>query len=380
MNNHIQTPAFIISETQLLANLRLLEQIKQQSGCKVLYAIKALPLQHVLDIAKPFVDGFAVSSLYEANLAHDILDGNGDIHLTTPALVASELYELTALCSHINFNSLSHHHRYATIVETQASIGLRVNPKLSFLKDSRFDPCRHYSKLGVDIDTLWHSNQIEQINGLHFHTVFSATNYTPLIKIIEKLRHYFGHALGKLAWLNFGGGYLFHSIAQHQPFIDLVKQLRHDLNVDIYIEPGNHVVGNIAVLVASVIDCFESDGKQIAVLDTSVNHLPEVFEYQQTPDIYEHTLNGQHRSILVGGTCLAGDIFGEYRFNYPLKIGDKITFKNTGAYTLVKAHRFNGHNLPSIYLEQANSSLTLIKQYHYSDYQQQWQATPSPQC
>ncbi len=372
---NIKTPAFIIDEAQLIANLMQLAEIRDQSGCKVLYAMKALPCSRVLEIAKPFVNGFAVSSLFEAQLAQEILGDNGEIHLTTPALITEELYELTTLCSHINFNSLTHHERYSPIVQTQTSMGLRVNPKLPFLKDDRFNPCRRHSKLGIDIDMLWKSNclESEQISGLHFHTVFSATDFTPLIQTIEKLRDYFGTRLEKLHWLNFGGGYLFHSISDCQPFIDLVIQLRRELNVEIYIEIGNGIIGNAAKMAASVIDIFESDGKTVAILDTSINHNPEVFEYQRSPDILEQDIKGDHSFILAGGTCLAGDIFGEYRFKHPLQLGDKITFSNVGAYTLIKANRFNGHNLPNFYFQPKEGEVKLLKSYTYQNYQQQWQ-------
>ncbi len=373
----MKTPAFILDETKLLTNLNILADIRKKSGCKVLYAMKALPCSRVLEIAKPFVDGFAVSSLFEAQLAQEILNGQGEVHLTTPALIADELYELTTLCTHINFNSLTHHNRYAPIVETQAKMGLRVNPKLSFLTDERYNPCRQNSKLGIDIDTLWQSNclELEQVSGLHFHTVFSATDFTPLLQTIDKLRRYFGNQLEKLQWLNFGGGYLFHSISDYQPFIDLVIELRRELKVEIYIELGKGIVGNAASIVASVIDVFESDGKTVAILDTSVNHNPEVFEYQRSPTVLEHDPKGRYNFILAGGTCLAGDIFGEYRFKQPLELGDKITFENVGAYTLIKAHRFNGHNFPDVYLQHANEKLELLKQYTYQDYQQQWSMT-----
>ncbi|MDD5214623.1 MAG: carboxynorspermidine decarboxylase [Methylococcales bacterium] len=368
----LKTPAFVLNETQLLENLTTLASISKQSGCKILYAMKALPSAKVLEIAKPFVDGFAVSSLFEATLAREILAGEGEVHLTTPALIAEELYELATLCSHINFNSLTQHNRYAAAVENETSVGLRVNPKLSFVSDDRFNPCRRYSKLGIDIDALWHSNQIEQVSGLHFHTVFSATDFKPLIQTVEKLRSYFGQSLKKLKWINFGGGYLFHSIQDHQPFIDLVIDLRRELGVECYLEIGNGVVGNAAQMIASVIDVFESDGKTIAILDTSINHNPEVFEYQRSPTVLQHHENGRFNVILAGGTCLAGDVFGEYRFQHPLQIGDKITFENVGAYTLIKANRFNGHNFPSIYVQRTSGELELVKNYNYQDYQQQW--------
>ena len=224
-----------------------------------------------------------------------------------------------------------------------------------------------------DIDDLWQSSCLDQIKGLHIHNVFSATDFTPLIKTIEKLRSYFGKNLAQLDWLNLGGGYLFNQINDHRPFIDLVNKLKNDFDLEVYIEPGKAVVGHAGHLVTTVIDSFVSDGKTIAILDTSVNHNPEVFEYQRQPELHEHDPKGRYSAILAGCTCLAGDVFGEYRFNKPLAVGDKVVFKNVGAYSLIKANRFNGYNLPDIYMVR-DQQVKKLKQYPYQDYRQQWLA------
>ncbi len=367
------SPAFMLDETQLIKNLDVLATLRQQSGCKVLYSIKSLPFSTVLAMAKPFVDGFSVSSLFEARLANEILAGSGSLHLTTPGIRPDEIDELSALCSHLSFNSLTQHQRFAPRAQTQTSVGLRINPKLSFVKDERFNPCRKSSKLGVDIDALWQSATIDNIQGLHIHTVFAATDFAPLLKTIEKIKLYMSDKLSKLAWLNLGGGYLFNQINDHRPFIKAVNQLQNDFGVDVYIEPGKAIIDPGVHLVATVLDCFVSDGKNIAVLDTSVNHNPEVFEYQLQPALYEHDAHGQYKALLVGGTCLAGDVFGEYCFAKPLAVGDRVAFSNVGAYSLVKANRFNGHNLPDIYLS-GSGQLKQLKHYAYQAYREQWLA------
>ncbi|MDD2724793.1 MAG: carboxynorspermidine decarboxylase [Methylovulum sp.] len=367
----IATPAFVLDEAQLLANLQSLAALRQQSACKVLYSIKSLPFTQVLKLAKPFIDGFSVSSLFEAKLADEVLSKAGSLHLTTPGIRPNELAELAELCTHISFNSLSQHQRFASGIAAQTSVGLRVNPKLSFVEDARYNPCRPHSKLGVDIDRLWQSSGIDPIQGLHIHTQFSGTDYTPLLKTLEKLTRYLRDKLGKLRWLNLGGGYLYCQIKDQQPFIEQVQTLKNTFGLEVYIEPGKSVLENTAHLVATVIDLFDSDGKTIAILDTSVNHQPEVFEYQFQPEIVGQDANGRYKAILAGSTCLAGDLFGEYRFNHALQLGDKIVFKNIGAYSLVKASRFNGYNLPDIY-KQGDNGLEKIKHYTYQDYRQQW--------
>ena len=135
--------------------------------------------------------------------------------------------------------------------------------------------------------------------------------------------------------------------------------LRSTAIQDIYIEPGAALVRDGGVFVASVVDLIDTDGRTVAVLDTSVNHMPEVFEYSDLPGIEPEVLG--HRDdlpagegfgyVLAGSTCLAGDLFGTYRFAEPLAIGSRVVFPAMGAYSLVKAHMFNGQPLPNIYLE-----------------------------
>lgn len=366
------TPAFVLDQQVLKRNLELLAELKQQSGCKILYSIKALPLTTVLQTALITVDGFSVSSLFEARLAHEISAGRGSIHLTTPGLRSNEITEIMQLCTHLSFNSLNQWRYFAKNTTAWAtSFGLRVNPKLSFAPDSRFDPCRPESKLGIDSQSLLSNALPSGIEGLHFHTVFSAVDFEPLLKTVALLRTQLGTAFQSLKWLNLGGGYLFDQIADHQPFIELVKRLQQDYAIHVYIEPGKAVVGQAGYLVSSVVDCFMSDGKRLAVLDTSINHHPEVFEYQRQPELFEHQADGEYPVLLTGSTCLAGDVFGEYRFKRALKRFDRVVFPNVGAYTLIKANRFNGYNLPDLYSLEDNR-LRLLKQYSYQEYRQQW--------
>jgi carboxynorspermidine decarboxylase len=372
-NSLASSPAFILDADEMINTLQVLSMLRHQCGVKVLYSIKSLPFLPVLEIARPYVDGFSVSSLFEARLAAEVLAGQGGIHLTTPGIRPDEWEEMARLLTHVGFNSLTQYQRLAAATPASASIGLRVNPKLSFLNDDRFDPCRPHSKLGVDIDELWQSSCLDHVRGLHVHNVFSATDFTPLIKTLDKLRHYFGKSLARLDWLNLGGGYLFNQINDHRPFINLVNALKNDFELDVYIEPGKAVVGHAGYIVSTVVDSFVSDGKTIAVLDTSVNHNPEVFEYQRGPELYEHDAQGRHGVILAGCTCLAGDVFGEYRFNRPPAAGEKLVFKNVGAYSLIKANRFNGYTLPDIYVYQ-DLQLKKLKHYSYQDYRRQWLA------
>ena len=129
----------------------------------------------------------------------------------------------------------------------------------------------------------------------------------------------------------------------------------------------------------------------MAVLDTTVNHMPEVFEYGFQPDVVGAMVSGPstgsgpavdddspHEYLLAGCTCLAGDLFGAYRFPEPLKVGDKVVFSNAGSYTLVKAHTFNGVALPSVYaLTERTASWCLQSSPSYAEYAARWGLEPA---
>ena len=106
----------------------------------------------------------------------------------------------------------------------------------------------------------------------------------------------------------------------------------------------------------------------VAILDASVNHAPELFEFQFEADVEGELPSGGHRYILGGATCLAGDVFGEVRFAEPLVPGSRVVLKDMGAYTTVKANMFNGINLPSVYWKPADGACQLAKNYNYAHF------------
>ena len=362
------TPAFILDLDQVNANLQPLKHLRQATDCKVLYSMKALPLSGLLKALVGQVDGISVSSLNEARLAREVFADPASLHLTTPGLRPDEFKQIDGLYSHISFNSLSQYQRFKDQT-LNASKGLRINPKLSFADDERYDPCRKYSKLGVNIHEL-SAGLPTDVEGLHLHTVFSQTDFKPLQQTLNALHPLLSRQT-HLKWLNLGGGYLFHSIADLTPLITLIQQLNQQCIPDIYLEPGKALVGNAGYLLTTVLDRFLSDGKTVLILDTSVNHHPEVFEYQLKPALLDEDPQGTKSAILAGSTCLAGDLFGEYRFKQLPEVGEKLVFADVGAYSLIKASRFNGYALPAVYFWK-EGGVRLLKNEDYADYREQW--------
>ncbi len=378
----IATPAFVYEDAFIISRCEHLKQIAGKAGCKLLYSVKALTLPWVLELIAPHVQGFSVSSLYEAvtarNVLRDALHTEGTIHITTPGLRPDEIGKISEVCDYLSFNSISQWQRHKDDLTTDIEIGLRVNPEVSFLDDPRYDPCRAYSKLGAsshDIkEALGQSSPASHgLSGLLIHNNCNSPDAQELLSTVRQLEAELGQVLGRSQWFNLGGGYLFDKDSTNQDaFDEAVGTLKEQYGLDVFMEPGSAFVRDAGFLVSTVLDLFENSGKSIAILDTTVNHLPESFEYEWRPEVLLDIEGGRYPYIIAGSTCLAGDVFGEYAFAEPLEIGSTVVMYGVGAYNLVKAHTFNGLPLPSIYSLDSSGEVTLVKRFSLEEQSQRW--------
>ena len=275
----VETPAFVIDESSIIRALRGAARLRDEQGFKLLYALKPLTLEFVLELMKPWVDGFATSSLFESRLARDVLGEQGIVHVTTPGFRPADMPELNQICDTAALNSLSQLRRFASLFEGSDRLGLRINPQLSLVDDPRYDPCRPGSKLGVPLDRLQDAWQrrpelFDPVRGLQFHTNCDSHRFEPLYRTVVHLHEKLADLLSRLRWINLGGGYLFDAKDQTDYLARSVRFLMDQHGLDVYIEPGAALVRQAGFIVASVIDLFKSGRKSIAVLDTTVNHVP----------------------------------------------------------------------------------------------------------
>ena len=371
---NLATPAFIVDACRLRDNASALRRLVRDESSRLLFALKSFSSVPGLGVIADQVDGFAASSLNEVRLARRVAFGSGQtVHVTAPGLHPDEVEPICELADFISFNSLSQWARFGAVARERVACGLRVNPGLSFVDDPRYDPCREHSKLGVPIDRVSKlmeegSALLDGISGLHFHSNCDSTDLAPLLATVEHLVARMGPRLDRFDWINLGGGYLFDG-ASDAGVLPVVKRRLQERGIGrLYFEPGAAITRSGGCIVSTVVDLFDSNGKRIAVLDTSVNHMPEVFEYQFRPGVWGDSTEGGHAYLLAGSACLAGDLFGDYRFAEPLAVGSRILFPDRGAYTMVKANMFNGINLPTLYLLEEGGELRQVRRYGFEDY------------
>lgn len=370
-NDAIDTPAIVYDLTRLEELLTCAQFARDQLGFKLLYSIKAAACSQILQGFGPQLDGFAASSLFEAQLARD-LGLNAPIHLTSPGIRPSEIPRLGRLCQFIAFNSPTQYERFCWGLTEFASLGLRVNTRISYTADERYDPCGPFSKLGTPIELVPSTFAPENglLRGIHLHTNADSTDFGELLANLRGLAEWVPEHL-ELDWLNLGGGYLFEE-SSIDPLEECVNFARDRFGAEVYLEPGASLVRAAGFLLTRVLDVFEVDGLQIAVLDTTVNHMPEVLEFGYQPAVVGSKKDGTYEYALVGSTCLAGDVFGRYRFNAQLEVGSLMTISDAGAYTLSKAHRFNGINLPSVGAVNRDGQFAIWRKFDYSEYRSYW--------
>jgi carboxynorspermidine decarboxylase len=369
----VETPAFVIDERVLVEAARRGAELARACGFQLLYALKPLPDERVLSLLAPRLGGFSASSIFEARLARSVLGDSGVVHVTSPGIREREIDELGALCDHVALNSLSQLRRLGPRLWRPGQLGLRVNPQLSMVEDERYDPCRRHSKLGVPLDALEARLErdpglFEGVRGLLVHSNCDSSDFTHLLRTVRHLEDALDGWLDRLEWINLGGGYLLEPGVDASPLAEAVARLRDGHGLSVSMEPGAALVREAGYLVAEVIDLFRSQGKRVAVLDTTVNHFPEAFEYQFEPDVMGHDDEAEHEYLLAGCSCLAGDVLGEYGFARRLRIGSRVVLPGLGAYSFVKAHMFNGINLPALYSVGEDGTPALRRRFDYQDF------------
>jgi carboxynorspermidine decarboxylase len=138
--------------------------------------------------------------------------------------------------------------------------------------------------------------------------------------------------------------------------------------VQVYLEPGEAVVTGAAELVTTVVDVVHNE-IDIAVVDASVEaHMLDHLIYGTTPHVSSPG-PGEQRVMVAGRTCLAGDVFGDYRFAAPLQVGDQVRFADAAGYTMVKTTWFNGLRMPSIVVRRLDGTVETVRQFTYDDFE-----------
>jgi len=372
--SQLETPCFVTDLGALEANLKILDDVQQRAGCTILLALKGFAQWSTFPLVRKYLAGATSSSVAEARLAREEL--GGEVHAYAPAYSDGEMAELLTLADHIVLNSPNQWRRHRAAIEharksgKHISAGLRVNHEHQEVEVALYDPAGPCSRLGTTRANVTKAD-LDGIDGLHFHTLCQV-NSDALERALAAFEEKFGDFIPQMKWVNFGGG---HHITRpdydRERLVRVIQAFRAKWNKPVYLEPGEAIALGTGVLVAQVMDTFHN-GMDIAILDCSATaHMPDVLEMPYRPVIIDAGEPNEkpHTYRLGGMTCLAGDVIGDYSFDRPLEVGDKLVFLDMAHYTMVKTSNFNGVRMPSIATHDPKTkTIHVTRRFGYRDY------------
>lgn len=371
--NRIPSPCYVMEEELLRKNLELIKSVKDRAGVDIILAFKAFALWKSFPIIREYIPCSTASSVNEARLAYEEM--GSPAHTFSPAYTEQNFPVFMQYSSHITFNSLTQFFRFypeTKNTDKPISCGLRINPQFSEVETELYNPCAPGTRFGVSPEALA-SGLPKGVEGLHFHTLCESSSYD-LEKTLAAVEEKFGHLLPQVKWLNMGGGHLMtRDDYDVEHLITLLKNFKTKYpNLEIIMEPGSAFAWQTGVLVSTVIDIVEDRGIKTAILDVSFScHMPDCLEMPYKPRIrgaYHEPVQGLPTYRMGGNSCLSGDYVGDWSFDEPLLVGDKIIFEDMIHYTIVKTTMFNGVSHPAIGLWTKDNKLDIYRQFVYEDY------------
>jgi carboxynorspermidine decarboxylase len=365
----VPSPAYVLEEAKLRANLELMKRVQLDAGCTIILALKGFAMWSAFPLVRQYLPGCTASSLYELKLSHD--EFQGESHIYSAAYREDEFDEILSMAGHVVFNSVHQWQRFGPkAIAAGRSCGIRVNPGISEVSTDLYNPCFTGSRLGVRPEHL-EGEALTGLEGLHMHALCENLAASS-VALIDAFEQKFAPYIPNLKWVNFGGGHL---MTREGYDVDLligrIKAFRERWGVDVYLEPGGAVAWRTGPLIASVLDIVLTDGLPVAILDISATaHMPDVLEMPYRPIVTGAGVAGhKHHTYRLGGTsCLAGDVIGDYSFDKPLRVGSRLVFEDMIHYTMVKTTMFNGVRHPDIAIRRENGELDVVRRFTYEDF------------
>jgi carboxynorspermidine decarboxylase len=370
----VPSPCYVVDEEAIERNLRILGRVQQQSGARVLLALKAFSMFSLAPLCMHYLSGTCASGLLEAQLGRE--EYGKEVHVYSAAYTEADLRQILEIADHVVFNTWSQWQRFQSMVQDakqrrpHLEFGLRINPRHSEGAVGLYDPCAPGSRLGTPIAQLL-DKDLTGISGLHFHTLCEQ-NFAPLARTLDAVEAQAGGLLAQMKWVNFGGGHhITHPTYDVDGLITRVRAFGAKYGVQVYLEPGEAIAIRSGVLVSEVLDLMQNDSA-IALLDTSATcHMPDTLEMPYRAHIFGSGQPGElaHTYRLGGLSCLAGDVMGDYSFAYPLQVGQRLVFDDMAHYTMVKTTTFNGVRLPALAIWNSRTNvLRIVREFGYQDF------------
>ncbi|MEZ5750880.1 MAG: carboxynorspermidine decarboxylase [Paracoccaceae bacterium] len=337
--------------------------LREKSGAKSLLALKCFATWSVFDFMAEYMDGTTSSSLFEVRLGREKF--GKETHAYSVAYADHEIAEVLSYSDKIIFNTIGQLTRF-DVASAGHKRGLRVNPGVSTSGFDLADPARPFSRLG-EHDPERIATVADKISGFMFHNNCENADFERFDAMLSLIEQRFGFLIRQMEWISLGGG--IHFTGEGYPLDKLADRLKRfaDTNgVQVYLEPGEAAITKSTTLEVTVLDTLYN-GKNLAIVDSSIEaHMLDLLIYRESAKMEPN--EGPHDWMICGKSCLAGDIFGEFRFANPIQPGDRLSIQDAGGYTMVKKNWFNGVKMPAIAIKELDGRVRLVRDFDYAEF------------
>ena len=343
------TPLYLYDPLRVEANVRRLQTALDRAGVRhrVHYALKANRHPSYLARLRELGDvGIDVCSPQEVQLALAAGWAPAEISYTGTNLSERDLDVILAQPVILNLDSLSAIRRVGRRAPGRA-IGLRINPQIGAGYSAQLTYAGEKpTKFGIYADRFEEALRLArdcrlEVRGLHFH-IGSGWLRESLSPFLEALAR--GVALAQrmpqLEYFNVGGGLGIPLQASDQG-VDLdayahgIAGELAPLGVTVFVEPGDYLVKDSAILLVEVVTVEEKGGVRFVGVDCGFNafNLPAMYHYHQEVVLCRAADAPPTMSCTVAGHINeAGDLFAEGCRLPDVHEGDVLAFLNAGGY------------------------------------------------
>jgi ornithine decarboxylase len=369
MHDH-QTPFFLFDLEKVRSRFRRLAEAFP--GAQMYYAVKANNHDEVLKTLISCGSKFDVGSKHEAELLIDLGVSPHDMVFSAPIKLQSHIRDTHEMgVDKYVFDSENELAKLAMLAPgSKVMVRLAVDNKGSFFPLSmKFGapPEQATSLLRVagDMGLVPH--------GIAFHVGSQCVCKQTWRRAMESAAEVAAALRSdgvECRTLDIGGGFPIKYSEDVPPVEEIAAEVYELFNshfpeeTELIIEPGRYLVGESALLAATVIGRARRGDDDWLFLDASAFH--GLLEAQQVkgrfpyPVKVTHNGHSKNKYVLSGPTCDPDDTILAEVWLPEVRVGDRLYILNTGAYSFVYATNFHGFAPPDIHFISADQSLETL--------------------
>ncbi len=412
------TPLYVYSKNEISENYHAIKKAFASIPATVCFSVKSCSSLGILSVLREAGAGFDVVSGGEL---FRVLTAGGDPRKVVYAGVGKTDKELREALEQdiLMFNveseaELDNIQEIAASLGKVASVALRLNPDVDANTHAKTTTGKKENKFGIDFANASRltNNIAEQPNlrllGVDIHLgspIYGTTPYRLAMKKVCEFVKTHRSPRAPLEYINTGGGYglLYRNqrVPTFEQYAGAVIPYAQEAGCRLIVEPGRSIVGNAAVLLASVVYTKDNGHKHFTIIDAGMNDLirPAMYDsyhfcwpaaYQGVPpanlfdspdaEAYfhreeeekksDHHLRdideaGFIRTDIVGPICESSDCFAKGRRIPPPSRGDILAVFSAGAYGFAMASTYNSRPRPAEVLVDGAKARIIRKRETY---------------